>query len=388
MGSRLPRKRRRVVWLVVAIVLAAGGTGGWLLLRPSSADPSSEPVTSTATVGTQRLMVSATGTIEPAQRADLSFAVSGEVTAVLVEEGDTVTKGRVLATVDDELLAAEVDAAESELDAAEARVDEVTDAETAAGGSDTQLAAAESAVVSARSRLTAAREALEQAELTATIPGTVVAVDLAVGDQAGGGTDPQGDQSSDSGETAGVITVVSTNRYLVEASLAGADVKEVKAGMAAEIATADAAEPVDGTVRTVGLVAEVDESGTATFPVTLDITGQHDDIYAGSSATVTIVVEEREGVLTVPTQALHEDGDTTYVKKIVNGEPVRTEVEVGTAYGPQTEIVSGLEEGDEVELAAFSRRSGGADPQEGGVIKMPDGGPAGPNGGMMPNKGK
>jgi multidrug efflux pump subunit AcrA (membrane-fusion protein) len=385
MGSRLPRKRRRVVWLVVAIVLAAGGTGGWLLLRPSSAEPDAEAVTASATVGTQRRTVSATGTVEPARRADLGFAVSGEVTAVVVEEGDTVTAGQVLATVDDELLAAEVDAAESELDAAEARVDD----ETAAGASDTQLAAAESAVVSARSRLTAAREALEQAELTATIPGTVVAVDLAVGDQAGS-TDPQADQPADdgtdgTGATAGVITVVSTNRYLVEASVAGSDVKEVKAGMAAEITPADASEPVEGTVRTVGLVAEADESGAASFPVTVDVTGQRDDIYAGSSATVTIIVEEREGVLTVPTPALHEDGDTTYVDKLVNGEPVRTVVEVGTAYGPDTEIVSGLEEGDEIEITAFNRRPSGADPQDGGVIKMPNGGP---DGGTMPEKGK
>jgi RND family efflux transporter MFP subunit len=368
MGSRLPRKRKRVVWLVVAIVLAAGGTGGWLLLRPAPTAPAAEPVTEVATVGTQRRMVSATGTVEPARRADLGFTVSGEVTAVVVEEGDTVTAGQVLATVDDELLVAEVDAAESELDAAEARAAD----EEAAGASDTQLAAADSAVVSARSRLAAARDALEHAELTATIPGTVVAVDLAVGDQAG--AEPQGDQPTDDGAAGGVITVVSTNRYLVEARLAGSDVKEVRAGMVAQITTADVTEPVEATVRTVGLVAEADESGAATFPVTVDVTGQRDDIYAGSSANVAIVVEERADVLTVPTQALHEEGDTTYVDKIVNGEPVRTTVEVGTAYGPRTEILSGIEEGDEVEIRGFARRSSGADPQQGGMDKLPDGG--------------
>lgn len=379
MGSRLPRKRRRVVWLAAALVLAAGGAGGWLLLAPFPAEPAAEPLTATATVDTQRHSVSATGTVEPAQRADLTFAVSGEVTAVRVAEGDRVTAGQVLATVDDELLAAEADAAESELDAAEARLAD----ETAAGASDTRLAAAGAEVAAARSRLTAARESLEQAELTATIAGTVVAVDLAVGDQVGtdsGSGDSQGGNQQ-TGDTTAAITVVSTNRFAVRAGLSGADVRRVEAGMAAEITPADVRAPVPGTVTTVGLVAEADESGVATFPVTVEVTGERDDLYAGSSATVTIVVEERADVLTVPTQALHEDGDTTYVNKIVDGGTERTTVEVGTAFGPVTEILSGLAEGDEVELAAFSREPGGGGegPRDRSVIEIP-GGPMLPGG--------
>lgn len=379
---RLPRKRRRVVWLAVAVVLAAGGAGAWLLLRPPPAESTQETMTAAASVGTQRQTVSATGTVQPAERADLGFAVSGEVTEVLVTEGDTVTAGQVLATVDDELLAAEVDAAESELDAAQARRDD----DTAAGASDTQLAAAEAAVVSASSRLTAAQEALEQADLTSTIAGTVAAVDLAVGDQVGGDA-PQGDDDA----TALGITVVSTNRYIVEAAVAGSDVERLEAGMAAEVVPVDAVEPVEGTVRTVGLVAEADDSGVATFPVTVDLTGEPKGVFAGSSATVSIIVEEREDVLTVPSQALHGEGGETYVNKVVNGEPVRTDVEVGTAYGPLTEIVSGLAEGDEVELAGFTRPPGGGGDDDGGdgnTKIFPGGGGPMPGGGKVEFGGK
>ncbi|WP_460401130.1 efflux RND transporter periplasmic adaptor subunit [Actinophytocola sediminis] len=382
MGFRLPRKRRRVVWLVVAlVVLAAGGTGGWLLLAPAE-EPAAEPVTATATVDTQRETVAATGTVEPAAQADLTFAVSGEVTDVRVAEGDQVTAGQVLAVIDDELLAAEVTAAESEVDAAAARLAD----ETAAGAADTQLAAANAQVTAAQSRLTTARDALEDAELTATIAGTVVAVELAVGDQVGGGADTgsdTGDQPQQDDST-GAITVVSTNKYQVSAKVAGADLRRIKAGMAVEVTTADATEPVPGTVTTAGLVAQADESGAVTFPVTIAVTGEQQDLYAGSSATVTIVVAERADVLTVPTSAVREDGDTTYVDKIVAGKPVRTEVELGTTYGPLTEITSGLAEGDQVELPAFIRRPGGGDSGPGGgdVIRIPSGGggpaPVGP----------
>jgi len=375
MGSRLPHKKK---WLAAVVLLAAAGAGGWLLLTPSSAEPPAEQVTATATVDTQRDTVSATGTVEPAKRADLTFSVDGEVTGVRVTEGDTVTAGQVLATVDDALLAAEARAAESELDAAKARLSD----ETAAGASDTQLASADAEVAAATSRLTAAQEALDQAELTATIAGTVVEVELAVGDQVG--TAQNGDQPAGESDT-GHITVVATDRYLVDARLAGADVRRVEAGMAVEVTTTDLTEPAAGAVTAVGLVAEADESGTATFPVTVDVTGERDDLYAGSSATVTIVVAQRENVLTVPTQAVREDGDGTYVDKLVDATAVRTEVTVGATYGPRTEISAGLAEGDEVGLPAFTNRPGGGDgggvgPKGGDVIRMPEG--AVPGGGF------
>jgi multidrug efflux pump subunit AcrA (membrane-fusion protein) len=395
-GFRLPRGRKRVWWAAGAIVLAAAGAGAWLVITPSAAEPPADSMTVAATRGTQRQTVDASGTVGPAARADLEFAVSGEVTAVLVAEGDTVTKGQVLATVDDEVLRAEVTAADANLDAAQARHDD----DVAAGASDTQLAADGAAVVSAQSKLAAAQESLNQASLRATIAGTVADVGLAVGDQVSGGdgsspsdgsTSPSAAPDDQSGEDTTAITVVSTGRFVVDASVAGADVAKVKKGQQVEVTPVDATQPVAGTVTAVGLVAEADDSGAATFPVTIAVTGTHDDVYAGSSATVAIVVEERADVLTVPTQAVHGEGDDTYVYEMAGGARVKTAVRIGTAYGPQTEIVSGLAEGDEVELAGFVRRpsgDGGENDGNGGQVGVDEGPQLVPGGGMMPGGGK
>ena len=352
--------RRRLLVLGIVAVVAAGGGGAWWLLRPTAeaAMPVVMPVTST----TQRQTVSATGTVEPAEQADLTFAVSGAVTEVLVAEGDTVTAGQALAAVDDSLLTAQLDAAQSELDAAQARLDDSDSADS----SDT--AAAQAAVTSAESKLTAAQESVDQAQLTSTIAGTVVEVGLAVGDRVTGGAAPS--QGEDT-ETAG-ITVVSTNRYLVSAKVGSADIEQVKAGLDVDITPVGGREPVAGTVTSVGLVATADESGAATFPVTIDVTGERDDIYAGSSATVEIVVTERTGVLTVPSLALHTEGDATYVYKMVDGARKRTDVRLGEAFGQVTEVVSGLAEGDEVEVAASSP-GGGRAPGGGGGRAPTDG---------------
>jgi multidrug efflux pump subunit AcrA (membrane-fusion protein) len=377
-GIRLPRGRKRVLWSAVAAVVVAAGVGGWLVFWPAAAEPSAQTPTARATSGPQRQTVSASGTVAPARQADLEFAVSGTVTAVLVHEGDTVRAGQELARVDDALLRAQADAAAATLDAARAKRDDD------AGASDTQLAADDAAVVSARSRLDAARADLAHARLRSTIAGTVASVGLAVGDQVSAGssdgdspqdqpTSPSAAQDDQSDDTTG-FTVVSTDRFVVSADVAAASVTAVKKGQQAEITPVDATEPVEGTVTSVAAVAETDDSGAATFPVTIDVTGTHDDLYAGSSATVAVVTEERENVLTVPSQALHGDGNTTYVNKMVHGSPVRTTVQIGTAYGPLTEIVSGLAEGDEVELAGFVRLPGGTDRGTGGTNEGPKGG--------------
>jgi multidrug efflux pump subunit AcrA (membrane-fusion protein) len=346
------RTRRRLLVLTGVVVVVAGGAATWWFLRPAEA--SSQPIIAEATVGTQRQTVSASGTIAPAEQADLNFAVGGTVTAVLVKEGDQVAAGQPLATVDDTLLQAQLTAAQAALDAAEEKDDDV-------------------AVVSAESEVAAAQEAVDNASLTSTISGTVVSVELKVGDRVtveGG--------ASDSTQ----FTVASTKRFVVDAKVGSEDVAKVKQGMAVEV-TPTGAEPVEGTVRTVGLVASADDSGVATFPVTVDVTGEHDDIYAGSSADVAIVVEERENVLTVPAMALHTSGGKTYVNKIVGGKATRTDVEVGDTFGAQTEIKSGLREGDQIEVAVVAPSggnrengtTGGVFPGGGG--KVPDMRPGG-----------
>lgn len=335
------RTRRRLLVLSGVVVVAAGGLATWLVLRPAAA--STEPVLATATVGTQRQTVAASGTVEPAQRADLNFAVSGTVTEVLVKEGDQVTAGQALASVDDTLLVAQRDAAQAALDAAEDKAD--------------GDAAAEAAVVSARSELTAAQDAVDDATLTSTIAGTVAAVGVAAGDRMGDDNAASGANSDDTAQ----FTIVSTNRFVVDAKVGAEDVDKVEQGMAVEIRPTGTGEAVDGTVQTVGLVASADESGAATFPVTIDVTGEREDVYAGSSADVSIVVEERQDVLTVPAMALHTSGGTTYVNKIVDGKATRTDVKVGDSFGARTEITSGLKEGDQVEVAVVAPSGGGGE---------------------------
>jgi len=343
--SRL-RTVRRSWWVIALALVIVAGTGLWWTQRDSQA---AGATTTTATVsrGDYSTTVTASGTVEPARQEDLDFAVSGEVTAVRVAAGDRVRRGQVLARIDDDTLTAQRTAAESSLDAALVQLDDDQDADASA----TQLAADEASVASARSQLAQAEEAVQDAVLRSPMNGTVSAVNLAVGDQVGG----------ISGDSA-AITVISTLSFEVAASVGATDAAALKKGMQAEISPTGATETVYGTVASIGAIATADSSGAATFPVTIDVTGKPQGLYAGSSADVVITTRKVIDVLTVPTPALHTENGETWVWLVdatADGGRRKVTITTGTTYGMSTEVKSGLNEGDQVQIEAFSPTGGG-----------------------------
>lgn len=360
-------------------MLVAGG-GAWLLFRGDDGAAATTATTAQVTTTTIQQTVSASGTVEAARTADLDFGVSGRVTHVWVAAGDVVTKGQRLAEVDATALEAARTAAQSTLTAAREQLAEDEDADA----SDVQLAADETAVVSAQASLEEAEQAVDDAVLRSTFAGTVTSVGLAVGDTVGsgssgssgsatsGGSSGSGGSGTTGGATSGgstsgtsttgsttsAFTVVSAGSYVVDATVASADVAQVTKGLQAQVTVTGVDDTVYGTVQTVGLVAQTNSSGAAVFPVTIKVTGKRTDLYAGTSATASIVVKQVPGVLVVPSRALRSSGDTTYVLKMVGGTATRTTVEVGQAYGAQTEVLSGLSSGDTVQVPGFTRPSG------------------------------
>ena len=181
--NRLFTKRRIIVG-AVAMVVIAGGTGTWFATRSSATAPTITTTNQVATVSTGTIVqtVSSTGTIEPSSQANLSFAVTGRVTAVNVTAGQTVAVGQSLATVDPTVLTATVAQTQATVAADQSKL--TTD--QAGGASSTQIAADQAAVVSSQAQLTSAQESLAGATLTSTIVGTVASVNLSVGQQVSG----------------------------------------------------------------------------------------------------------------------------------------------------------------------------------------------------------
>lgn len=365
-----------------------GAAGYWFLGRADSAP--AQATVATVSTGTFQDTVTGSGTIAPAQQADLDFAVSGRITSVEVEAGDTVSKGDVLATLDTVSLDAALASAKAQQEAAETTV--------ANDGSETstQRASNDASLASAEADVAQAEDDLDAATLTATFSGTVAAVTIAVGDQAGsssssssgsaqGGTAAAATDTASTTSTA-AITLVKPTKFVVDVDIAAADIEQVKEGLQVQVTPADATEAIFGTVKDVGRVAETGTSGTATFPVTVSITGAQKDLYSGTTADVSIIVKQIEDVLTVPSQALTTTGDKTYVTLVDGSSTKKTAVTVGETYGMSTQITKGLAEGDKVQIAAVGRArttgsTGSGGQQEGGFPGGGTGGGGFPGGG-------
>jgi macrolide-specific efflux system membrane fusion protein len=384
----IPVKRRfRMTpkrWLVAGlafVVLAGAGVGTFLLLRPSqAAGATTFSRTVEAEKGTQTLTVSLDGTLSPRKQSDVDFGVSGTVTKVYVKTGDTVAKGQKLARIDDDDLQNAVDLAEANVTTAEANLDEVYDND----GSSAAITSAKAQVRSANAALTSAKQDLEDAVLRSPIAGTVASVDLEVGDTVGsssssgssGGSSSA--SSSSSSSSSAQFVIIATATWKLEGSIGAADLGSVKAGQKVAVTTDATTDELTGTVKSVGIVAtSTSDDGTATFPVVINLSGTHTDLYSGTTASAVITTGSYDDVLTVPTAAIRSEDGKTVVTKVTDGSNTTTEVEVGKVFGSYTQITSGLSEGDSV-LITFTRptstSTASSDSGQGGGFGMGFGG--------------
>lgn len=154
--------------LLSAITLAA--------LLSACGAPAAQDQTKTDTTTVNRGNITATvsgsGSISAASTVDLAFQTSGIIADILVNEGDSVTKGQALAVLDTRDLQLQVGSAQAALDSANARLAQVTQGNTRPtelASAQAQLASAQAQLVSANQRLAALRNpspsAISSAEL-------------------------------------------------------------------------------------------------------------------------------------------------------------------------------------------------------------------------------
>jgi len=366
MADRRRWQGRSIVIVVAAVLVMVGGVGVWVATRRTADAATSTTSTVAASVQTLKQTVSATGAIAPKTRADLGFASAGTVTAVNVAVGDQVTAGQVLASIDPTELRGALTVAQANLDSANAQLTSAL-----ASGTAAQASAARAQVASTTSKRDSAQQGLGAATMTSPIAGTVATVNLAPGARvtasaggSGGGTSAAGAGGSGAGGSGGSnssgaqIVVITTNAWVVDASVSSADLAQVKKGLQAQVTPTGERQPVFGTVSSVGVIAST-SAGTASFPVTVDVTGTPAGLYAGGSADVSIVVRQITDAVTVPTAAIRTENGQTVVHQVKNGATVSTPVILGLIAGTMTQVTSGLSVGDAVVVESRGFTGGG-----------------------------
>ena len=101
-----------------------------------------------------------------------------------------------------------------------------------------------------------------------------------------------------------------------------------------------------------------DEAGLISYKVSIALEQNDLPVRVGMTANAEIVTREVQGALVVPNRAIEVDRDSGryYVAKLVNGVPARTEIELGLRGETHSQVVSGLEDGDEFAIMTVSGR--------------------------------
>jgi multidrug efflux pump subunit AcrA (membrane-fusion protein) len=204
--------------------------------------------------------------------------------------------------------------------------------------SSADLIAYQKAVDAAEAALLVAQQAVKQATIVSPIDGTVVAVDLAVGDAV------------EAGSSTARIVVVGPGGYEVTATIGVDQLPDIDLGQRATVQPDGSDRTLTGEVVAIGLAATSSDSGATTYPVTIAL-DDDEGLRNGMVASVSIVTDASDGALVVPTSAVRPTGGSYVAMVLEDGAATATDVEVGAVGATWTEVTSGLEEGDEVVLA-------------------------------------
>jgi len=221
------------------------------------------------------------------------------------------------------------------------------------------IQAAENAVKQAQVALDQAKLKLAPYTLTAPFDGTVARLSLQVGQMVGANTQ------------VGLLSV--PDSFDITADMSEVDVARVKVGQEVNI-TLDALP--DRTFK--GHVTKVATVGTSTqgvvnYPVTIHLDEADPAIKPGMTANASIIVDQRDNVLLVPSRAIRTQGNQRLVRVLFQGQTIDVPVQVGLSGDNGTEVLGDtLKEGDEVVLnvTASQTQRGLGIPGMGGVMRF------------------
>lgn len=200
-----------------------------------------------------------------------------------------------------------------------------------------------------------ARERYSDYVVTAPFAGIVANVNVRVGESVGSST------------TA--ITLITTQK-IAEIFLNEVDVAAVKRDQKATLEF-DAIEgfSVTGTVAEIDTLASV-QQGVVTYGVKIAFDTDDERILPDMSVSASIITNIKTGVLLVPNAAVKTRGNSIFVEvQKGDGSLVQITVEIGSFNDEKTEILSGVDEGDEVVVRKVEAASD--QPQGGSLFPSP-----------------
>ena len=181
-----------------------------------------------------------------------------------------------------------------------------------------------------------AKRELEDLILTSPIDGTITYSGIKIGQEIEAQTTTQ-------------VTITDLSKIHIEADIDEIDIGKLKEGQKALIVLDT--YPNEELIGNIYYISQMgDEStGAITYEVRFDIKDKKGlEIRTLMSATIDIEIEGRKNVLILPNNTITEKDEKKFVTQVIGEERKEIEIETGYSDDINTEIVSGLKEGDKV----------------------------------------
>ena len=398
-GSGKKRRKRMIyggIGLVLVLVIAGGvivAARGGTKIDPTKLQKVER--------GDLAKSVVATGKVTPITKVEVKSKASGIVKKLLVDYGDKVKKGQLLAQLDKEEIEAQVEQSRAAVEAAEASLKsseaDYERAKVDAEGPDVPLlkrayeraiGMAKEGVVSTsaledaqknyemalnkqnvskaqvtvlkakiaqsqgqlaqdRATLKQLEEQLSYTDIESPIDGIVLSRDVEIGDAVS--------SILVLGSSATlVMTLGDTSQVYVKGKVDENDIGKVYLGQPARIKVESFKDKTFNGVVTKISPMGVEKDNVTTFEVRVSINNPGGELKAEMTANAEVILEEHKNVLQIPEGAIIYDKDKKASVEVPDSSAKdgkkKMAVNIGISNGAKTELLSGLKEGDQVVL--------------------------------------
>jgi HlyD family secretion protein len=399
-GNGKKKRRKLIIWggvglaivLLIAVGVIAAKSGG------TKIDPSK---LAKVEKGDLAKSVVATGKVTPITKVEVKSKASGIVKKLMVDYGDRVKKGQLLAQLDKIEIEAQVEQSHAALEAAQANLKssqaDFERAKVDAEGPDVPLlkraydratsmakdgvvstsaledaqknyelalnkqnvskaqvtvlkakiAQAQANVAQDQANLKQLEEQLSYTDIISPIDGIVLSRDVQMGDAVS--------SILVLGSSATlVMTLGDTSEVYVKGKVDESDIGKVYLGQRARIKVESFKDKTfDGKVTKISPMG-VEKDNVTTFEVRVSIQNPGGELKAEMTANAEIILEEHKAVLQIPEGAILYDKDKKASVEVPNPKGKegkdKVAVNIGISNGAKTEVLSGLKEGDQVVL--------------------------------------
>ncbi len=372
----------------ILIILLILGVGGYFVYDKffNIKDEKVEFITKKAKKGSFSKKVDATGEIFATELIDVGAQVSGQIKKLYVKLGDQVKKGDMIASIDSStqqnsidnkeaqlaIYKAQLESAKVALNIAKTQFDrenalfsknatskqEFESAKNTFSSNSAKIKELEAQIKQTNIELSTAKINLGYTKITAPRDGTVVSVQV-----------EEGQTVNANQTTPTIVNIADLSRVKMKMQIAEGDITKIKVGTPVEYSIlSEPTKKFQTTVSSIdpGLTTLSDgsygssssskssyssssSSSSAVYYYAQSIVDNKDGILRiGMTTQNELLIANVEDAIIVPSIGIKKDENGTFVYVLKDGKPVKTAVKTGIKDNLDTQIISGINEGDEI----------------------------------------